>query len=225
MWQIPVIDLTASEPLDRANPVVPARTLWAMVLLLAIKKMATVVRFEPHRGKQALTYRKRGHYHLMMEPPRHMTLDLISEIESLMKTGGWRRKRPAFFSWFQGNHEPKEDQEVTKKCLVELKIRDQTVDAIMVVEPTICSRSVIIYLVDGSPPFRTRSMASRRAARALRRIFSDWKTSKPQAKARKRDVDGDRDGDGNGDGDGEKEREKESEQAKGEESGLSSQSE
>jgi hypothetical protein len=208
MWQIPVIDLAASEPLDRANPVVPARTLWALVLLLAIKKMATVIRFEPHRGKQALTYRKRGHYHLLMEPPRHMTLELIGEIESVMKNGGWRRKRPALLSWLQGPEDTNHDEEVTKKCLVELKIRDQTVDAIMVIEPTVFSRSVIIYLVDSSPPFRTRSMASRLAARALRRIFADWKTSKPQARKKERD--------------GELERRTETEQSKEEEPGLSS---
>ncbi|HEV3120524.1 MAG TPA: hypothetical protein VGY53_01410, partial [Isosphaeraceae bacterium] len=176
-----------AQPLDRANPEVPPRTLWSMVLLLAIKKMATVVRFEPHRGKQALTYRKRGHYHLLMEPPRHMTLELIGEIESVMKTGGWRRKRPALFSWLQRPEDSNHDEEITKKCLVELKIRDQTVDAIMVVEPTVFSRSVIIYLVDSSPPFRTRSMASRIAARALRRIFSDWKTSKPQGRKKQKD--------------------------------------
>jgi hypothetical protein len=186
MWQIPVIDLNAHEPLNRANPVVPPSTLWSMVLLLAIKKMATVVRFEPHRGKQSLTYRKNGHYHLMMEPPRQMTLELIQEMESVLKTGGWQRKRPTVFRWLRRKPAPDAEKDAAQKGLVELKIRDQSVDAIVVIEPTVFSRSVIIYLVDGSPPFRTRSMASRRAARALRRIFSDWKKSKEESRLRRK---------------------------------------
>jgi hypothetical protein len=163
-----IVDIGVVEKLDPAKPGQRSRVLWSMVLLLAVKDMATVVRYEPFRGRRSLVYRVNGLYQDLMSPPRDMAEDLISAIESLIERGRLQRKWPLarwLGSW------RKNDDPTTPRSLIELRIRDERVDAILSIPPTKYGRSVIIYLVDSSEVKGARSAAADEAAGIFRRMF------------------------------------------------------
>lgn len=159
-----VIDLGETYALKPA-----LRKLWSMVLLLAIKDLATVIRYEPHRRERALSYRVNGVYYDLVPPGEPLAMGLIDEIEEMATPGGpswlpsglWRRLAGTADS----------SAERPQKSLVELKVGDQVVDAIITIESTRAGRSVIIYLVDSTVVSETESAAAGRACELLRRMY------------------------------------------------------
>jgi type II secretory ATPase GspE/PulE/Tfp pilus assembly ATPase PilB-like protein len=169
MTNTPLVDIGVVEKLDPNNPSHRARMLWSMVLLLAVKDMATVVRFEPFRGKRSLMYRVNGLYHDLMSPPREMADELIGTIDTLIRQGRLQRRRPLLSRLL--NSRRKDEVEAVPKALVELKVRNELVDAIFTMPPTKYGRSVVIYLVDSSTIGGAQSTAATEAAELFRRMF------------------------------------------------------
>jgi hypothetical protein len=169
MVNTPLVNIGVVETLDPAKPADRARMVWSMVLLLAVKDMATVVRFEPFRGKRSLVYRVNGLYHDLMSPPRELAEELIGTIETLIVRGRLQRQPPMLLRWlktWRKNGEPP-----MLKALVELKVQNEVVDAILTIPPTKYGRSVVIYLVDGSAFKGPHSAASNEASEVFRRMF------------------------------------------------------
>jgi hypothetical protein len=164
----PVIDLGLADRLDPALSGERARKLWSMVLLLAVKDLATVVRYEPNRGERSLSYRVNGIYHDLVAPPVHMADILIDEIERMAGRVRPPRLLPgALRRLVRGQPGPADR---LQKALVELKVGDQFVDAIVTIEPTRAGRRVVVYLVDGTAVSETASAASGRAMEVFRRM-------------------------------------------------------
>jgi len=169
MAKIPIIDIGNVETLDDADPAERGLKLWSMVLLLAIRDMATVIRFEPHRGKRSLIYRVNGLYQDLMSPPLEMADELIEQIEDLIKFGESKRRLARLMRWlFERDGTV---STMVPKALVELKIGDQSVDAIVTVPLTKYGKSVIIYVVDSTENVKAHSAASRTATEFFKRMF------------------------------------------------------
>ncbi|HEV3162789.1 MAG TPA: hypothetical protein VGZ22_02025 [Isosphaeraceae bacterium] len=170
MPHIPVFDLGAAETLDTARPHQATRKLWSMVFLLAIKDMATVVRYAPHRGPHALTYQVDGVYQQLVPPAKQISTALIDEIASLVTSAdsngqaGWLTR---WLPWRAG-----QKPSLPIKALVELKVGDKVVDAIVSVFETDLGREVVAYLVDATPEYGPRSEASHTATEVFRRMFA-----------------------------------------------------
>lgn len=177
MSAIPQIDISDPESLDPSDPAERSRKLWVMVLLLAVKDMATVVRFEPHRGRRSLIYRVNGLYHDLMSPPRELANELIDHIQAIIdqshgSRGTWLKR------WI--NQLRPERLPTTPKALVELRIEDQVVDAIVSIPLTKFGRSVVFAVVDGTEWADTRSAASQNAAVILKRMLSSRESKSPE---------------------------------------------
>jgi hypothetical protein len=170
MSKIPVFDLSAAEALDPANPSERARKLWSMVFLLAIKDMATVVRYEPHRGSRALSYQVSGVYQSMVPPPKQVSRELVDELARMLAVTGphgpfaWLDR---LLPWRQETRIP-----LPYKALLELKVGDDTVDSIVTLDANDLGPSVVVYLIDTTPEFGPRSEASDKAVRMFRRMFA-----------------------------------------------------
>lgn len=170
MPQIPVFDITQVENLDAAEPSERAQKLWSMVFLLAVKDMATVIRYEPHRGQRSLAYQVDGVYHTMVPPPKQVANELIDELLRLLvlgqgeSPGGWLDR---WLPWRQQVRVA-----LPLKSLLELRLGDKTVDAIVTVQSNDFGRSAVIYLVDATPEYGPRSEASDKAVQVFRRMFA-----------------------------------------------------
>lgn len=178
MSPIPHIDLDDPESLDPADPSQRSRKLWVMVLLLAVKDMATVVRFEPHRGKRSLIYRVNGLYQDLMSPPRELAGELIEHIEQVID----ERHHGHGFQWLGDliNRFRTPEPTAMPKALVELRIEDQVVDAIISIPVTRFGRSVTIALVDGTEWSDTHSVASLKATAILKRMLHTRQRDRPE---------------------------------------------
>jgi hypothetical protein len=145
----------------------PARKIWLMVMLMAIKNRATSLRYEPERGAQPLLYVAGGREHALATPPEHLRGRLVEDIERLVAPPaepvclGFTR----FIKRKSAHSEP-----VPRKWLIELEIGDQVVDAIMTIWPTETGRSVQVRFVDDTARLGKQTAASVKA----REVFARW---------------------------------------------------
>lgn len=145
----------------------PARKIWLMVMLMAIKNRATSLRYEPERGENSLLYVAGGREHLMAPPPEHLRERLVEDIELLVAPSS----EPAGSSLTRLiKRKPAHDETLPRKWLVELEIGEQVVDAIMTIWPTENGRSVQVRFVDDTARNGKQTTASAKA----REVFARW---------------------------------------------------
>ena len=170
MAPIPVFDITEADRLDAADRHQRSRKLWSMVFLLAIKDMATVIRFDPQRSPRSLTYQVHGRYEPMATPPRELTSDLMDEMERLVSGN---RTRPPVSRLLRKLTRAQIRPHRPIKGLLELHVDGQTVDAVVHVDCNEAGRFVTVYLVDATPEHGSRSEASQSAVEVFRRMHRD----------------------------------------------------
>jgi hypothetical protein len=145
----------------------PARKIWLMVMLMAIKNRATSLRYEPERGENSLLYVAGGREHAMAAPPEHLRERLVEDLE-LLSTPPAETGRAGFRRFIK--RKPEQAGGLPRKWLVELEIGEQVVDAIMTIWPTETGRSVQVRFVDDT----ARTGRQTAASTSAREVFARW---------------------------------------------------